>query len=100
MEKFLNIPVTDEQSQMIPATGIQLVEQASTTTVTVLYKGGIALTLTHATAGAGDETQRDAIEAAVVAALQTNWTKVVHDVDDLPYAVSGIAAAFIAQPTT
>lgn len=93
MEKFLSIPVTSEQSQLVQASGIILIEQASTTTVTVTYSGGKVVTLTHATAGAGDETQRDAIQNAVVAALQTSWTYVVYSVLNLPYAVSGIAVA-------
>ena len=93
MEKFLSIPVTSEQRQLVQASGIILIEQASTTTVTVTYGGGKVVTLTHATAGAGDETQRDAIQRAVVAALQTSWTHVAYNVPTLPYAVSGIAVA-------
>lgn len=93
MEKFLSIPVTSEQSQLVAATGIILIEQASTTTVTILYGGGKIVTITHATAGAGDETQRDAIQNAVVAALQTPWYDVSYTVSNLPFAVSGITAA-------
>ena len=51
MEKFLKVPVTDEQTQLIPATGVLIVEQASTTTVTIQYRDGVIATLTHATAG-------------------------------------------------
>lgn len=93
MEKFLSIPVTNEQFQIVSATDIKLIEQASTTTVTVTYGGGKVVTITHATAGAGVETERDAIENAVVKALQEGWTNVVYDVTDLPFAVSGIAIA-------
>jgi hypothetical protein len=93
MEKFLSIPVTSEQSQLVSATGIILVEQASTTTVTVAYKDGSVVTLTHATAGAGSEAQRDAIQNAIVAALQTPWYEVAYKVSGLPFAVSGIAVA-------
>ena len=97
MEKFLKIPVTSEQTQLVSATGIVLIEQNSTTTVHVHYKGGSTatdvVTITHATAGAGDETMRDAIQDAVVAALQTPWYSVAFDVVNLPYAVSGIAVA-------
>jgi len=49
--------------------------------------------MTHATAGAGVETERDAIQAAVIAALQTVWTKPAYAVTNLPFAVSGIAIA-------
>lgn len=97
MEKFLKIPVTGEQYQLVSATGIVLIEQATTTTVTIAYKGGSTgtdlVTITHATAGAGDETMRDAIQDAVIAALQTSWTNPAFTVDNLPYAVSGIAVA-------
>lgn len=97
MEKFLKIPVTSEQYQLVSATGIVLIEQASTTTVAIAYKSGSTgtdvVTITHATAGAGDETMRDAIQDAVVAALQTPWYDVAFEVTGLPYAVSGIAVA-------
>jgi len=97
MEKFLKIPVTGEQFQLVSATGIVLIEQATTGTVTIAYKGGSTstdvITITHATAGAGDETMRDAIQNAVVSALTTPWTSVAFQVDDLPFAVSGITVA-------
>jgi hypothetical protein len=51
------------------------------------------LTITHAAAGAGDETMRDAIQDAVVAALTTSWTNVSYTVANLPYAVSAITVA-------
>ena len=93
MEKFLFIPVTGEQSQLVSCTDIKLIEQASTTTVTIIYGGGKVITMTHATAEAGVETERDAIQAAVIAALQTVWTKPAYAVTNLPFAVSGIAIA-------
>ena len=93
MTKFLNIPVTSEQYQLVAINDIAIIEQASTTTVTIAYGGGKVITLTHATAGAGDETERDAIQDAVVTALATSWTNPAYDVDTLPYAVSGIAIA-------
>jgi hypothetical protein len=96
MEKFLSIPVTDQQRQLLSATGIILITQFSTTAVHVHYKsstGTDIVTITHATAGAGDETMRDAIQAAVVSALTTSWTYVAFQVENLPYAVSGITVA-------
>lgn len=96
MEKFLSIPVTNEQRQLLAATGIVLIEQESTTTVHVHYKASTAtdvVTITHATAPAGNETMRDAIQNAVVAALGTPWTAVAYEVTNLPYAVSGITIA-------
>lgn len=93
MEKFLSIPVTGEQSQLVSCTDIKLIEQATTGTVTIVYGGGKIITISHATAGAGVETERDAIQAAVIAALQTVWTKPAYAVTNLPFAVSGIAIA-------
>jgi roadblock/LC7 domain-containing protein len=96
MEKFLSIPVTGEQNQLLSATGIVLIEQGSTTTVLVHYKsstGTDVVTITHATAPADNEVMRDAIQDAVVAALGTSWTNVAYEVTGLPFAVSGIAIA-------
>ena len=93
MEKFLSIPVTNEQNQLVSCSDIKLIEQGSTTTVVITYGGGKVVTITHATAGAGDETQRDKIQDKVVEALKTKWHEVTLAVSDLPYAVSGIAIA-------
>ena len=96
MEKFLSIPVTNEQRQLISATGIVLIEQESTTVVHVHYKastGTDVVVITHAAAPAGDESMRDAIQNALVSALTTSWTYVAFEVNNLPYAVSGIAIA-------
>jgi hypothetical protein len=96
MEKFLSIPVTNEQRQLVSATGIVLIEQDSTTTVGIHYKSSTAtdvVTITHAAAPSGNETMRDAIQNALIAALGTPWTAVAYEVTNLPYAVSGIAIA-------
>lgn len=100
MEKFLSIPVTDEQNQLVSANNVALVEQASTTTVVITYHSGLATTITHATAGSGVETERDAIQDAIVEALKQKWTLPVKQVDNLPFTVSGIATALLAQPTS
>ena len=96
MEKFLSIPVTNEQQQLVSATGIVLIVQASTTTVAIHYKsstGTDVVTITHAAAPSGSEAMRDAIQDAVVAALGTSWTYVAYQVNNLPFAVSSIAIA-------
>ena len=93
MEKFLSIPVTNEQRQLVSATGIVLIEQETTGTLHVHYKASVAsdvVVIAHATAPAGDETMRDAIQNAVISALQTPWTAVAYEVTNLPFAVSGI----------
>lgn len=95
MEKFISLPVTNEQQQLLSATGVILVEQASTTTVTVVYKTGMIATITHATAGAGVESARDGIQNAIVTALTKPWTEPAYQVpvSDVPFAISGIAVA-------
>lgn len=97
MEKFLKIPVTGEQYQLVSATGIVLIEQGSTTTVTITYKGGNTgtdvVTITHKDDSDGSEAMRDAIQNAVLAALQTPWTKPAYTVTGLPFDVTGIAVA-------
>ena len=100
MEKFLKIPVTNEQTQLLSAKNVALVEQASTTTVTVTYHSGLIATITHATAGAGDETARDGIQNSLEKALQSKWHEVVYDVpaSDIPHPISGIALSFTVQP--
>ena len=96
MEKFLSIPVTSEQNQLLSATGIVLIEQETTTTVHVHYKsstGTDVVTITHATAAAGNETMRDAIQDAIATSLQTSWTDTVYVVPSLPVSVTLITAA-------
>lgn len=102
MQKFLSIPVTSEQNQLVAVNGITLVEQASTTTVTIAYQSGQFLTITHAALGAGVETMRDAIQNAIIEALRTPWNEPTYVVDglsgriDLPVAVSAITATYDA----
>ena len=55
MEKFLEIPVTGEQKQIVSILDVKLVEQASTTTVTLAYGSGKVVTITHAALSAGSE---------------------------------------------
>jgi len=95
MAKFLSIPVTNEGNQLISADNVKLVEQASTTTVTVTYGGAAAqdvITITHAAIAAGSEAMRDVIQDAIVAAHQSHWQEVKYDVSPSS-AVSGIAIA-------
>ena len=93
MQKFLSIPVTNEQNQLVSCNDIKLIEQASTTTVTIAYGGGKVITLTHAALAAGGEEMRDAIQDGVVQVLKQQWTEVILQMDSLPKAVSAIAIA-------
>ena len=93
MEKFLSIPVTDEQAQLVSCTDVKLVEQASTTTVTLAYGGGKVVTITYTPAtSAGDESLRDLVQSSLAEALATAWYDVVYEVAwPTANAVSGIA---------
>lgn len=107
MQKFLKIPITatGETSQLLAVNGIVIVEQASTTTVTVTYGGAAAQDVATITLGAAmaanDVTVRDRIQDSIESALQTAWNKPVYDVNvsDLtnaagdPVTVTGIAVA-------
>ena len=93
MEKFLQIPVTNEQKQIVSILDVKLVEQASTSTVSLSYGSGKVATITYTDAlDAGVETYRDEVQNAIVKALATGWTNVA--VDYIPSnAVTGISIA-------
>ena len=84
---FLSIPITatGETSQIIAVDGIVLIEQASTTTVTITYGNAAAqdvLTLTIGAAmAANDVSVRDRIQDSVIEALQTSWTNPKYEVN-------------------
>jgi hypothetical protein len=94
MEKFLSFPLTGSTTQLVSATGIAIIEQASATTTTIAYKAGNSsgdiITITHASVSNDDF--RDFVQKQVVAALQKPWTEPVLEVVP-PVAVSGIALA-------
>tara|TARA_R110002051_G_scaffold126802_1_gene200423 strand:- start:600 stop:878 length:279 start_codon:yes stop_codon:yes gene_type:complete len=92
MEKYLKIPVTGEQKQIVSINNVKLVEQASTTTVTLAYGSGKVVTITHAALGAGYETMRDEVQTAILNGLATGWTAVSYDYNPSS-AVSGISIA-------
>jgi len=93
MAKFLEIPVTNEQKQLVSADGVILLEQASTSTVTITYASAKVVTVTHAASAAGSEEMRDYLQDSIVFAQQQPWHQVKYECDALPQAVSGIAVA-------
>ena len=84
MQKFLSIPIDGETNQLIAVDSIMLIEQASTTTVTIQYATVNAatdlITLTHTEMAAADATVRDRIQDSVISALATSWHKPSFDV--------------------
>ena len=107
MKKFLSFPITGtgETSQLLAVDGIIIVEQASTSTVTVTYGNAAAQDVATITFGAvfaaNDNTARDRVQDSIIAALQTSWTNPKYDVslsglvDNLGAAatITGIAIA-------
>lgn len=80
MDKYIRIPVTNEGSQLVQANDIKLIEQASTTTLTVNYGSGRKNTITFTPAAGSNLTGvRDTFQSAVGAALSTDWTSVSYD---------------------
>ncbi len=85
---------TISNSQLVSGSGVLLVEQASTSTVTITYEGASSadvVTLTHTPVASGSEAVRDLIEESIVKGYSSSWTDVSHDVSVLPYRVIGIS---------
>ncbi len=85
---------TISNSQLVSGSGVLLVEQASTSTVTITYEGAAAadvVTLTHTPVASGSEAVRDLIEESIVKGYSSSWTDVSHDVSVLPNKVIGIS---------
>lgn len=87
MKKFLSFPITatGETTQLLAVDGIIIVEQASTTTVTVTYGNAAAQDVATITFGAAfaanDVSARDRVQDSIIAALQTSWTNPKYDVN-------------------
>lgn len=87
MQKFLSIPITatGETSQLVAVDGIVLIEQATTTTVTITYGNAAAQDVVTLTIGAAmaanDVSVRDRIQDSVIEALTTSWTNPKYTVD-------------------
>ena len=77
--KFLEFPITatGETNQLVAINGVILVEQASTTTVTLTYNGAAAQDVVTITLGAAmaanNVTVRDRIQDTIIEALQRSW---------------------------
>tara|TARA_R100000935_G_scaffold791_3_gene2845 strand:- start:30733 stop:31080 length:348 start_codon:yes stop_codon:yes gene_type:complete len=82
MEKFLSIPVldangTNSQSQLVSITGISLIGQPTTTSVSIKYLGGKTITLTWPAASAvATPALQVSITKAIESALTSGWTEV------------------------
>ncbi len=74
MQKYLSILVKNEQRQIALINDVAIVEQASTSAVDIIYTSGKKVTVNHDVMAANNEEVRDAIEDAMITALQTGWT--------------------------
>ena len=106
MTKYLEIPITatGETFQLLAINGVIAVEQATTQTVTLAYNaaGPVVATITlGAVMAANDNTVRDAVQDAMITALQTGWTSPkfrlslsgLEDAAGAAVTVTGIAVA-------
>jgi len=91
--KYLEVTVKNEQTQLVRINDVIIVEQGSTTTVTLTYVGGKVVTINHDAMAANNEEIRDRIESTIVDALQTKWRDVVH-----PLSLAGITDVGGAVP--
>ena len=91
--KYLEVTVKNEQTQLVRINDVIIVEQGSTTTVTLTYVGGKVVTINHDAMAANNEEIRDRIESTIVDALQTKWRDVVH-----PLFLAGITDVGGAVP--
>ena len=86
---------TLSNSQLVSASGVLLVEQASTSTVTITYdspsSSADVVTLTHNPVSAGSEAVRDLVEAKISEAYTSSWTNISHDLSTMPNQVIGIS---------
>ena len=89
MEKFLSIPVTSAGDVLLNVNEVLSVTAASgtATTTVITYLNGSVATITAA--AQVSFSMRKEIQDAMVAALQTSWTRVTYSVVP-PQAVSGI----------
>ncbi len=75
MQKYLSIPVKNEQNQLVLINDIAIVEQASTSKVEIHYTSGKKVEVEHDVMAANNEEVRDAIEDSILEALQLSWQK-------------------------
>jgi len=73
MQKFLSIPVLNEDNQLLALDGLVLVEQASTSTVVFHYQSGAIATVTHEVMAVNNEEVRNKFQDAILTVLKQSW---------------------------
>ena len=80
MQKYISIPVKNEQNQLVLVNDIAIIEQASTTLVEIHYTSGKKVEVNHDAMAANNEEIRDRLQEHVVACLEQSWTNVTNQV--------------------
>ena len=93
MQKYLSIPVKNEDNQLVLVNDVAIVEQASTTAVDIHYTSGKKSTIAHDTMAANNEEIRNKIQDAILAVLKQSWTNPSYQV-----SLGGITDAGGAVP--
>tara|TARA_R100001530_G_scaffold34531_1_gene27005 strand:- start:304 stop:579 length:276 start_codon:yes stop_codon:yes gene_type:complete len=91
MDKFISVPVTGETNFLVSVSDVIAITRTSTTENKITYNSGNTATITSGTEVAVNDF-RDALQNAMVLALETSWTNVVFTFVP-PTAVSGIVIA-------
>ena len=74
MQKYLSIPVKNEDNQLVLVNEVAIVEQASTTAVDIHYTSGKKVEVAHDVMAANNEDVRDRIEENIIDVLTLSWT--------------------------
>ena len=74
MQKYLSIPVKNEDNQLVLVNDVAIVEQASTTAVDIIYTSGKKCTIAHDTMAANNEEVRNKIQDFILVVLKQSWT--------------------------
>tara|TARA_R100001594_G_scaffold14471_2_gene30781 strand:- start:17313 stop:17618 length:306 start_codon:yes stop_codon:yes gene_type:complete len=75
MQKYLSIPVKNEDNQLVLVNDVAIVEQASTTAVDIIWTSGKKVTVAHDTMAANNEEIRNKFQDYILEVLQYNWQK-------------------------
>ena len=80
MQKYISIPVKNEQNQLVLVNDIAIIEQASTTLVEIHYTSGKKVEVNQDAMDANNEEIRDRLQEHVVECLEQSWTNVTNQV--------------------
>tara|TARA_R100001163_G_C5046400_1_gene183660 strand:+ start:377 stop:682 length:306 start_codon:yes stop_codon:yes gene_type:complete len=88
MQKYLSVPVKNEDNQLVLVNDVVIVEQASTASVDIIYSSGKKVTVAHDTMAANNEEVRNKFQDYILEVLQYSWQK-----PSVQVSLSGISDA-------